>query len=49
MPFNQLIDHLFSWFSKFMSLGQKKVIEEDDLYEPVPDEKTDYLTNRLEV
>lgn len=32
-----------------MKLGQRKVLEEEDLFEPVPKEETEYLTNKLEM
>ena len=31
-----------------MTLGQKKPLEEEDLYRPVPSEESEYLTNKLE-
>lgn len=38
----------FSWILPLMSLGQKKLLDENDLYEPLQDEKTEFLTNKLE-
>lgn len=32
-----------------MSLGQRKVLEEEDLYEPVPNERTKFITDKLEM
>ena len=31
-----------------MTLAQKKPLEEEDLYKPVPNEETEYLTDKLE-
>ncbi len=38
----------YSWISPLLSLGYKKVLEEDDLYEPILYEKARYLTDKLE-
>lgn len=37
-----------SWLSPLMTLGQKKVLDENDLYKPMPEEEAEYLTNKLE-
>ena len=31
-----------------MALGQKKPLQEEDLYKPEPIEETEYLTNKFE-
>ena len=31
-----------------MALAQKKPLEEEDLYKPVPSEESEYLTNKFE-
>ena len=36
------------WFTPFMALGQKKPINEEDLYKPVPNEEIEYLTDKIE-
>jgi hypothetical protein len=37
-----------SWISPLLALGREKVIDENDLYEPISYEKTKYLTDELE-
>jgi hypothetical protein len=40
--------NLLRWFSPLLALGQKKPLDEDDLYKTMPEEETEYLTNKLE-
>jgi hypothetical protein len=37
-----------SWVSSLLAVGREKVIDENDLYEPISYEKTKYLTDELE-
>ena len=39
----------FSWLSSLINIGRKKPIEEEDLFKPLPDDETEYLTNKLEL
>jgi hypothetical protein len=37
-----------SWISPLLTLGQRKTIQEDDMYDPLPCDEAAYLTNKLE-
>ncbi len=40
---------ILRWVSPLLTLGRKKVLDENDLFKPVPCEETKRVTDNLEV
>jgi hypothetical protein len=38
----------FSWISPLLKLGNKRPLTEDDMYNPLPSEESEFLTKELE-
>lgn len=38
-----------SWISPLIALGSRKTLDDNDLYSPLPYEKTEYLADQIEL